>query len=152
VEGHEQRGAGCVHVSVFWVAYGCVRAGMWWREACWVFAACRSTEPSPWSNYEVMTPCQLPMLLPWFCLLKIPAHHNRPAVVTQPCCCACRYASGARYEGEWRDNVKAGRGVYYFPKVGAMLMQTSSTGYLYDHHEWVSACVCDHLDQFHLHS
>lgn len=27
------------------------------------------------------------------------------------------YASGARYEGEWRDNLKDGRGVYYFPKV-----------------------------------
>lgn len=27
------------------------------------------------------------------------------------------YASGARYEGEWRDNVKDGRGVYFYPKV-----------------------------------
>jgi hypothetical protein len=28
-----------------------------------------------------------------------------------------RYQSGARYEGEWRNNLKDGRGVYYFPKV-----------------------------------
>jgi hypothetical protein len=27
------------------------------------------------------------------------------------------YTSGAKYEGEWRDNLKDGRGVYYFPKV-----------------------------------
>jgi len=27
------------------------------------------------------------------------------------------YLSGARYEGEWRDNQKDGRGVYFFPKV-----------------------------------
>jgi hypothetical protein len=27
------------------------------------------------------------------------------------------YLSGARYEGEWRDNLKDGRGVYFFPKV-----------------------------------
>lgn len=26
------------------------------------------------------------------------------------------YASGAKYEGEWRDNLKDGRGVYYYPK------------------------------------
>ena len=26
-------------------------------------------------------------------------------------------STGARYEGEWRDNVKDGRGVYYFPAV-----------------------------------
>lgn len=35
--------------------------------------------------------------------------------------CVClvvrSYASGARYEGEWRNNLKEGRGVYYFPKV-----------------------------------
>lgn len=28
------------------------------------------------------------------------------------------YATGAKYEGEWRNNVKEGRGVYYFPKGG----------------------------------
>ena len=27
------------------------------------------------------------------------------------------YPSGARYEGEWRDNLKEGRGVYFFPTV-----------------------------------
>lgn len=27
------------------------------------------------------------------------------------------YLSGAKYEGEWRDNLKEGRGVYFFPKV-----------------------------------
>jgi hypothetical protein len=49
------------------------------------------------------------------------------AVLTSSCRCyyaslppPCRYASGARYEGEWRDNLKAGRGVYYFPKVGVV--------------------------------
>jgi hypothetical protein len=26
------------------------------------------------------------------------------------------YPSGARYEGEWRDNLKDGRGVYYYPQ------------------------------------
>jgi hypothetical protein len=31
---------------------------------------------------------------------------------------SCRYPSGATYEGEWRDNLKDGRGVYYFPKGG----------------------------------
>ena len=28
-----------------------------------------------------------------------------------------RYPGGARYEGEWRNNSKEGRGVYTFPKV-----------------------------------
>jgi hypothetical protein len=34
---------------------------------------------------------------------------------------ARRYQSGARYEGEWRNNLKDGRGVYYFPKVSSKL-------------------------------
>lgn len=30
--------------------------------------------------------------------------------------CCLRYPSGAIYEGEWKDNEKTGRGVYYFKK------------------------------------
>jgi hypothetical protein len=38
-----------------------------------------------------------------------------------------RYQSGARYEGEWRNNLKDGRGVYYFPKVSiAELLQSDN--------------------------
>jgi hypothetical protein len=33
------------------------------------------------------------------------------------------YQSGARYEGEWRNNLKDGRGVYYFPKVSSAAQQ-----------------------------
>ncbi len=36
---------------------------------------------------------------------------------TKSMCKSPRYPSGARYEGEWRGNVKDGRGVYYYPKV-----------------------------------
>ena len=36
--------------------------------------------------------------------------------------------TGARYEGEWRDNLKDGRGVYYFPKGGTYEGEWSGGG------------------------
>lgn len=30
----------------------------------------------------------------------------------------CRYASGAKYEGSWKSNLKHGPGVYYYPSGG----------------------------------
>ena len=30
----------------------------------------------------------------------------------------CRYPNGDRYEGSWRDNLKDGRGIYYYADGG----------------------------------
>lgn len=44
--------------------------------------------------------------------------HSQPHPLTLVRPAARSYASGARYEGEWANNVKTGRGVYYYPSGG----------------------------------
>jgi hypothetical protein len=46
------------------------------------------------------------------------ACRSKPHSLTPSRLAARSYASGARYEGEWANNVKTGRGVYYYPSGG----------------------------------
>lgn len=62
-------------------------------------------------------------LLLLFLLLLLPLHQG----LLKEGLGVYTYSSGARYEGEWRNNLKDGRGVYYYPKVSrntACIIQT----------------------------
>ena len=42
------------------------------------------------------------------------------------CICLCfRYPSGSRYEGQWHENKKSGKGVYYFKKASPVSSQSA---------------------------